>query len=415
MTEGGSPRFVFVESNTTGSGRIAVERLLAEGRPVTFLSRRPDRYPFLQDGAPGLEVMAIETHDIEEVASVVGSVADRTGVAALLTFSEYYVETVSDVARRFGLPFLDPECARTCRDKHRLRQVLRDAGLGHPEFRLAREVEEAARAGSELGFPCVVKPPDESSSLGVRRVESVEELIAAVRPLLERLENDRGQRAAGTVLVEQYLDGPEFSVETLTLPGGPPHVIGVTAKHLSRPPLFVEVGHDFPADLPGELETAVVEEAERALDAVGYDFGPAHLELRLTSGGPVTVEINPRLAGGMIPALVEHALGIDLLGAYLDLLQRQPPDLRPNRRHWASVRFLIAPRAGHLKAVQGVEVAEQLPTVKEVTVTRSPGAPTRPAESALDRLGYVITAGPDRAAVLEDADRTIALLRIEIE
>jgi biotin carboxylase len=92
------------------------------------------------------------------------------------------------------------------------------------------------------------------------------------------------------------------SVETVALAAGDVRVIGITAKHLSPPPLFVEIGHDFPAALDQNESATVHKTALSALAAVGFDFGPAHTEIRLTQEGPVVVEINPWLAGGMIPA-----------------------------------------------------------------------------------------------------------------
>lgn len=415
MRRGEDARFLFVESNTTGTGAVAVRRLLAAGLPVTFLARRPERYPFLTGDPAGLEVVRVETNDVERVATAVGDVVERTPVAALLTFSEYYVAIVAEVAQRHGFPFLSAAAARVCRDKHALRRTLAAAGCRNPPFRLVRDEEEAVRAGAEIGYPCVVKPPDDSSSQGVRRVSSQEELRAAVPPLLARDRNDRGQATAGAVLVEGYLDGDEVSLETVTLPGGGTEVVAVTAKHLSPPPLFVELGHDLPAALPAAQLAAAQREAEAALAAVGYDFGPAHLEMRLTAGGPVTVEINPRLPGGMIPVLVEHALGIDLLTAYLEMLQGRPVDLRPRHRRHASIRFLTAPAAGRLAAVEGVEEARRLETVREVAVTRDLGAAVRPAENALDRLGHVITAGDDRRRVQDEADLARRGIRVRVD
>lgn len=408
--------FVFIESNTTGTGRLAVARLLEGGHRVTFLTRQPGKYPFLADPHPGLEVIETETNDLETAAREVERLRGREPAPdVLLTFSEYYVITVAEVAARFGYPYLAPAAARRCRDKHAVRQALERAGLPNPWFRRLRSEADARAAAEEVTFPCVAKPPGDSSSKGVLRLDGPEELLAYYRELATWTVNDRGQPTDGAVLLEELLEGPEVSVETVSLGDGTVHTVGVCRKLLSEPPYFVELGHDFPARLPEASRAALDAAVGGALRAVGYDFGPAHLELRLTPRGPVVIEINPRLAGGMIPELVQHATGVDLLTVLLDLLRRRPVALEPRHRRYSSIRFLTADRAGMVRAVAGVEAARQLPGVREVTVTKGPGTEVWPAEHALHRIGYVITAGDDPERVAASAEEAAAEVRVEVE
>ncbi len=406
--------FLFVESNTTGTGGVAVTRLLAAGERVTFLARRPAQYPFLPIAAPGLNVVEMDTNDL---AAVERRVAQELvhGLDAALTFSEFYVATVAEVAVRHGLRYLAPAAARTCRDKAATRRALAAAGRATPRFRLVASAAEVREAGGEVGFPAVVKPPDDSSSKGVRRVENPAELLAHCEALLARRSNDRGQPAAAAALVESHLEGPELSVETMTLRPGETVVVGITAKHLGPPPHFVEMGHDFPALLEAAVAERIAEEALAALAAVGYDLGPAHVELRWTAAGPVVVEINARLAGGMIPELVRHAIGIDLLAAVLDQLSGRPPRLVARRRGSAAIRFFTADRAGRLAGAAGLDAARRAPQVREVTLTKLPGAAVRPAEEAADRVGFVIAAGGDRGRVLAGVEQARALVRLLVD
>lgn len=407
--------FVFVESNTTGTGRATVERLLREGERVTFLAREPGKYPFLTAGTPGLAVFPAETNDVEEVVRQVEEIRRREPVDALLTFSDYYVAIVAEAAARLGFRYLDPEAARNCRDKSRTREALRRAGLPVPGFRVVSSWEEALRASREVAYPCVLKPVTESSSKGVLQVRNADELLAHFREVHGWRENARRQALAGRVLVEDLLDGPEFSVETFTRQRGQTHVIGITTKHLSDPPLFVEMGHDFPSRIEPERGRALVRAVLAALEALGYDFGPAHTEVRLTAAGPVVVEVNPRLAGGMIPELVCNALGVDLAGALLAQLTGREADLTPTRAAWSSIRFLTAPRRGRLAAVRGLEEARRLPGVKEVILGKPLGAEVQPAEEATHRLGHVITCGPDAGDVARQAKAALASLELVLE
>lgn len=409
--------FVFVESNTTGTGAIAVQRLLSAGHSVTFLTRDRRKYPFLQNVQQtfALRVEDVETNDPAPVVDAVHRMQGEERVDALLTFSDFYVAIVAEAARSCGLKGLQPSAARTCRNKHLARCALRAAGLAVPDFWVVSSERHARRIAHRVRFPCVVKPPADSSSHGVRMVSDADELVAHYRVLSAWRENVRGQRLDGRVLIESLIEGPEYSVETVSGPDGTTRVIGVTDKHLSDPPHFVELGHDFPSRTDERIRRALAETTLRALAAVGFDFGPAHTELRWTPAGPVVVEINPRLAGGMIPELVWHATGIDLMNAWFQLLLGNAVRLVPGRAHAASIRFLTAPCAGRLAGGDGIERARSLPSIREVCLSRPVGERVRPPEDAYDRLGYVIAAGEDSPQVDRDVEKAIREIRLDVE
>ncbi len=407
--------YVFAESNTTGTGQLAVERLRARGHRVTFMTRDRSKYPFLTAAAPGLEVLDVETNDPAELAAAVAGLRARAGIDALLTFSDFYVAIVAQAAAELGFPYLAPEPARICRDKFLTRQALRRQGLPTPDFWLLGSADEAERLGRSMRYPCVVKPPADSSSFGVKVVSGARELERQFRRLNALTANVRGQRLDGSVLVESLLEGPEYSVETLSLPDGALAVIGVTDKHLSSPPFCVETGHDFPSRADAAVQESLIAAVRQGLQAVGFDLGPAHTEVRWTASGPVIVEINPRLAGGMIPELVRYATGIDLLDAMLELARGHTPALRRCRNEFAAVRFLTVERGGRIVAVRGLELARALPEVREIALAKGIGTRVQSPENAYHRLGFVIAAGADRGRVIAGAQRARALIAIEVE
>ncbi|MBX7096410.1 MAG: ATP-grasp domain-containing protein [Myxococcaceae bacterium] len=402
--------YVFIESNTTGTGRLAVERLVREGHQVTFVTRTPAKYPFLSTPPANLRVVEAETNDQAQLEAVLDRLAAEGPPTAVLSFSTYYIESAARLARRLGLRSIDPEAARQCHHKFLGRQALRRAGAPTPPFWLVGTQEEVDALKGSVTFPCVVKPPSDSGSIGVRRVDSFEALRDQVAALAQRATNDRGQALDGRVLVEGYLRGPEFSVEVFTLARGQHHVFGVTQKHLSPEPHFVEVGHDFPAPLPEAQRRALVTATTQGLDAVGLDFGFSHTEARLTDAGAVIIEINPRLAGGMIPELVGYSTGLDVLGLMFAGLEGTPAQLEPLRSDVASIRFLLAEQRGTLQGVDGLEAARAVPGIKLIEVDKKLGSSVRPPESSSDRIGYVIAAGRERA----DVERALAEARRQL-
>jgi biotin carboxylase len=242
----------------------------------------------------------------------------------------------------------------------------------------------------------------------VRYCPDLASVATHARRLLDHRRDERGAPALPWLLVEAYVDGPEFSVETLA-----GEVVGETAKHVGPLPHFVETGHDFPARSPGVADVAAV--AARAVKALGLDWGAAHTEVRLGPAGPMVVEVNPRLAGGQIPVLVRLATGIDLIGAVVDRVVGRRLTLPPPGPGHASIRFLVAPAAGRLAAVEGRAAAFEVPGVVDVAVTARPGDVVGGTGSFLDRLGWVIAAGPDRDAVAEAAEAALAVLQPVVE
>ncbi|MBV9791151.1 MAG: ATP-grasp domain-containing protein, partial [Chloroflexi bacterium] len=248
----------------------------------------------------------------------------------------------------------------------------------------------------------------------VRLCATPEDARAHAAELLAMRSNVRGQANSGAILCEEYIDAPEFSVETFAW-NGQIVCVGITQKHVSKPPFFVELGHVFPADL-SEADARQIEETTRAaLELLGNRNGPIHTEIKLTPRGCVIIEINPRLAGGMIPELVAQSTGIDLLTNQLLAASGVAPQLEPRRQAYAGIVFLTAPSAGVFGGVPQLDALRAQPGVVQAVVTKAVGQQVQPAHSAYDRLGYVILTAEDRATLAERLQQMRQQLEITVE
>ncbi|MFD1546313.1 ATP-grasp domain-containing protein [Nonomuraea guangzhouensis] len=378
----------FIEANTTGTGMMALRTARDLGLEPLFFTGRPERYRGL--AGAGAEVVLCDTNDTAALRAAVARWADR--LCGVTTTSDFYVAAAAELAAALGLPGNPPEVVRLCRDKGRMRRALAGAGVRQPRFEVITEPGQVPSALARVGLPCVAKPVDGSGSEHVRLCESEEEALDHVGQVLAVRTNVRGQASAGAVLLEEYLRGPEFSVETFHV-RGEPTCVGVVAKTVTGHPYFVESGHVYPAPLAPLEGEAIVATTQAALAAVGVRDGPTHTEVKLLPDGVAIVEINPRLAGGMIPELVRLVDGLDLLEQQLRGAAGMPVTLATRRRGYAGVRFLTAERAGVLRTAAGWREAELLPGVESVVVTAEPGTRVSPPRSAYDRLGHVIARG----------------------
>jgi argininosuccinate lyase len=400
----------FIESNTSGTGRLFARAAAAFRLRPVLLSADPSRYPYAAEDA--LKVVRVDTQDAEALIDACRRLAAGPGLAGVTSSSEYFVATAAKVASSFGLSAPNHEAVAACRDKHAQRVRLRAAGVGNPAFRLADSVGAAQSAAGELGFPVVVKPVYGSGSVGVKLCDDAAAVAAHSASLFSQRYNERGQPIPHVVLVEEVASGPEFSVETFDA-----SVVGVTRKHLGPLPDFVEVGHDYPAALGAAEEQGLRAEALRALRALGLGWGPAHVELRVTAGGPKIIEVNPRLAGGFIPELVRHASGVDLIAAAVARVAGREPDLTPRGALYASLRFFVAGREGTLAAVAGLEAARAEPGVKGVEIYRAVGERLSVRGDFRDRVGHVLAVGetPEAARAAAEAAHARVVLGVRAD
>lgn len=394
--------FVFIESNTTGTGQLCLRRARERGFRVLFLTARPELYPYLS-----AEMVAPHVVDTGDVAAICRLLAQQGDVVGVMSTSEYFIETAAQVAARLSLPGPDVEGVRNCRDKGRLARVLERAGVNAPETFQVDAPALLEQLAPKLKFPVVVKPIFGSGSVGVRLVATAAELSAVGRRMLSEPRNERGMAVPPDILIQTFLPGEEFSVEVFST-GGRDHVVGITRKHLGAAPFFVEMGHDFPARVGPATARALQSLVTEALRAVGYRAGPSHVECRVGSDGrPAIIEINPRLAGGMIPKVVEMAIGVDLLGAVVDFSAGREVELTPVRERCAAIRFFAAERAGVVEALHSPLGEPRTDDVEAVFAALKPvGTYVEPQGDFRDRIAYVIAAS-ERPEVLDQALRSL--------
>jgi biotin carboxylase len=183
---------------------------------------------------------------------------------------------------------------------------------------------------------------------------------------------------------------------------------------LSPEPSFVEIGHDFPSDIPSETMLQITETAQRALAAVGLQWGPTHVELRLTERGPAVIEINPRLAGGFIPEVVQEAIGIDLIEQTLRAVVGHLPMLQPMRLHHSSIRFMLTPKHGVLDAVCGLNDARAIPGVCTIQMYRRMGDQVCVHGDFRDRIGHVIAVGDSSDQSVTAAEKALLAIQLRV-
>lgn len=402
-----TPLVLIIESTNSGLCTLFVEAIQALGAQPILLAADPSAYS--EPPGLGLECIVVDTSSRRELLEASIGLRRRGPLSGVLCYSDYFVWSASWLACKLGLPG-PQECAvRACRNKWTQRLRLQRAGVPMPRFKSAKSPAEAVHLASALTYPVVVKPLRGSGSIGVRLCRSSAEVAEWSAALLETGRDGRGRRLPYRVLIEENIEGAEYSIEIFN-----GVVIGITAKHLGQEPYFLEVGHDFPAPVRQEEASALTETALRAVAALGLALGPAHVEIRSSGAGPRLIEVNPRLAGGMIPEIVRIATGVDLVTQTVRLAMSETVCVEPKYRRHASIRFVIPAESGRLLGIENVASVRQMAGVRDVTLRIKAGSEIRLRGDWRDRIGWVITAGASGEESRKAAISALARLELRM-
>ncbi|MFF2779381.1 ATP-grasp domain-containing protein [Streptomyces sp. NPDC058052] len=407
-----------IESWVGSMSRLLPAAIRQDGHEFTFVTR--DLHHYLRgttaDEGPhplltARNIVTADTNDLDALLPRLEALHAVLRFDGVVSSCDYYLPAVARTARRLGLPGPAPQAVEAACRKDLTRRTLAAAGVAGPRYALCEGAGEAAAAAREIGYPLVVKPVDLCAGMLVRAVRDEHELERACQDLADFPVNARGQDRHPAVLLEELLQGPEVSVETVTT-GGTTHVVGVTDKSIGGAPAFIETGHMFPAGIEETAAAEAAATARHAVQALGLDQVVCHTELKLTPDGPRVVEVNPRPAGNRITELVRHVTGVDLAVACVDVALGRAPDLapRPTGVRSAAIAFLLPDTDGVLAAIDGADAVRDRAEVLELTLA-APGRAVHPATSNNAYLGHVMTADTDGPGARAAAERLLAGLR----
>jgi len=385
--------------------RLGVDLTVASERASTFQDANPGGLVTLDLSDPDRAAAQARAFGYEHPLQGVVGVDDDTAVVA------------AAIADTLGLRGNAVVAARAARDKHEQRTLLTAAGVPVPRFTLYRVDDDARQLAAGVSYPCVLKPLRLAASRGVIRADAPEAFVAAfgrVTRILERAGCEMRDASVSThpasrsILVEDFVHGPEVALEGL-LVAGQLQVLALFDKPDPLDgPYFEETIYVTPSRLPADAQRAVAACAERAAAALGLREGPVHAELRVNSRGPWLIELAARPIGGRCSGalrfeirergkgngetfsleeiVIRHALGMEL-----PVLERE--------RQASGVMMIPVPGAGVLREVRGVDAARSVTLVEEVAITAHPGQELVPWPEGARYPGFIFARGASPEAV----------------
>lgn len=276
------------------------------------------------------EFRKIDLKDKEGILQYAKSLQNGSGLATVFTAGTDFSASVSYVCQKLNLPSHTFDAALNASIKTRMRKCFSDANVPSPQFfNIDKDnftQDKLKEISSLIGFPLVVKPVDNMGARGCRMVRSLKEFEPAVKIAIE-------VSRSGNAIVEEYMDGPEYSIDALVY-NGTFTVTGFALRHIKYPPYFIETGHTMPAELDKSVHNQLISVFALGAKALGLEKGAAKADIKFTKNGPMIGEIAGRLSGGYMSGWTyPYSSDLNLTKeALLIACGKEPEELIKNRQ-----------------------------------------------------------------------------------
>lgn len=377
----------------------AIEKAKEMGLDVVVVDMNPNAIGF---EIPEIKKEIISTIDVPAIIEA----AKRHQIDGIMTLAtDMPMRSVAAVAEQMGLVGIDKDTAVKATNKAEMRKALQKAGVPIPKFFVVSNEEEYKEAVKEFDVPFIVKPADSSGSRGIFEVID----ITNAELVKKAYEYCKPYSKVGDVVVEEYMNGPEVSVETLTI-NGVCHVIQITDKLTTGAPHYVEMGHSQPTKHSDEIASRIAEIAKEANKAIGIKNGPSHTEIIVTSQGPKVVELGARLGGDNITThLVPLSTGVNMVECCIKIALGEMPDIKHKWSRGSAIRY-FEQHAGIIESIQGIDKAKRIPGIQQISIVHGAGEKITEIESSGSRMGFVIAQSSNAESAIKICTDALALI-----
>jgi len=359
--------------------------------------------------APGVkeadEFLNISTRDHQSICKALKE--KKIPVDGVITVGTDMSETVFHVSREFDLDpgFEDPEKVV---NKIEMRRALKEKDVPQPLFTFASDskvlIENRKNIG--LSFPLVIKPAQSMGARGVKKVKDDQEII-------QQFDICKKHSADERVILEEYMKGPEVSVESLVVNGEyRPLVIG--DRHIEKEPYFIETGHSCPTRLSEKEISRIIDIMEKAAGALQIYNAPAKGDIKVTENGVMVGEIAARLSGGFMSShTLPLSTGFDAISLAIRQRLGRKIQVSPTLKKYPVCieRAIYSERTFKISKIDGVSDVSNIEGVQFLHFNLKEGDKVNPLTSNIGKIANVIITAHD----FEQADRIFKKVKDRLE
>lgn len=323
--------------------------------------------------------------------------------------SEVSMAVMGRINDELGLSGISREQAICATNKHLMRKAFEKGNAPSPKSILAQDAEDAwSRLQNEFDTNAILKPSRNSGSRGIAKVSRNMDKGDFIRAYDESLNESRDH----SVLIEQFIEGPEFSIEMIVWQGEI-HVLTVTDKKTTGAPHFVELGHNQPSCFSDADVETLKAAAIAGVKALGVNNCACHAEAKLMNGKAYLMEVGARLGGDFISTELTHlSTGVDMVAAAIDVALGVDPDLSVKEEPKGVCIRYFCPKPGKLVRISNTEVLNN-PHVYLWEIYPKEGDVIPAVTSSLCRSGHVIVTEKTPQKAIELAERLIESVKFE--
>lgn len=379
--------------------------------PIIRRARELGYYVIAADGNPkaqGLRIadkpVVVDICSEEEMLAV----ARQEGINGVIhPCSEVSMIVMGRINDELGLHGISREAALRATNKHLMRRAFEDFGAPGPKSFCTDNPEEGFSLFRSFNGRAILKPSRNSGSRGVAAIEP-DIGLESFRTLFDRSKSESRDKS---VMVEEFVDGPEFSVEIIVW-DGMIHVLQVTDKKTTGVPYFIELGHSQPSLFCSEVLSAVRDAAVKGVKALRLNDCAVHAEVKYQKDKAYLMEIGARLGGDYISTVLTRlSTGIDMVAAAIDVAMGIHPNLDSIAESSGVAIRYFTPAPGQVVSIECTDLLER-PDVYDAELYVGPGDFVNEVKSSLDRSGHVIVTAPTAQDAAEIAESLIKGVKI---
>jgi len=382
----------------------------------------------------GLEVVAVDANpratsipfvdhfeniDLKDVPSLIDfakSLYNNGGLSAVFTAATDFSSSVASIAEALSLPSHSLESSMNASDKVLMRSVFEKNKIASPRFIEVSDVNDFdAKLLDDFSYPLVVKPSDNMGARGCRLVEKNENIL----PIIEKaLTYSRSSK----IIIEEFIEGPEFSIEGLVF-NGKLHITALADRHIYYPPYFVEMGHTIPSTYPKEITDKIVDLFVRGVHALGLSHGACKGDVFFDKkrGEAIVGEIAARLSGGYMSGwTAPYSSSINVTRLALQLALGDEVDPIPSMptkynttRFSSEMAYISIP--GKVKEVMGLYDAKASHNIKDVFPRCEAGDKVVFPTNNVEKAGNVISLSSSYEDAIASSTKAIKNIFIRLE
>ena len=368
--------------------------------------------------APGIkaadDALIASTYDVEQtVNAALHYNANVRKIDGVMCVGADVPCTVAAVANALNLPGISERSAYLAADKLAMKEQFSKNGVPAPWFQRVADLEDLRKIVCQQRKPLVIKPVDSRGSRGVQRIDECTELSDAFQKAYDQSPTQR-------VMVEEYLDGPQISTESIILDGKAytPGFSDRNYEYLERfAPFFIENGGDLPSHLPEDAQAAICNVVEKAAASLGIHNGNVKGDMVFHNGKPFIIELAARLSGGYFCTLeIPLNTGVDFVGNVMKQALGEainPKDLTPKFNTPIAQRYKFV-EPGRITDIRCSMTARNMPGVEELVLSAKVGDVIQPTENTTTRVAMVIASGRNAKEAAQRAQNAINTMEFDV-